>query len=211
MQRARFITIEGGEGAGKTTQMSRLADRLSAIVGEVVTTREPGGSPGAEQIRNLLVNGPPERWSAETETLLVYAARRDHMERLINPALRHGAWVICDRFHDSTRAYQGAAGGAPAALIDALEHTVLEGLSPDLTLILDLPVDIGLGRAHDRGDGEERFETKGHEFHERLRQAFIAIARKNPERCALIDAQGAPEAVEARIWEVVKERLGLSD
>lgn len=211
MQRARFITIEGGEGTGKTTQMTRLANRLSSVVGEVVTTREPGGSQGAEQIRNLLVNGPPERWSAETETLLMYAARRDHMERLINPALRHNAWVLCDRFHDSTRAYQGAAGGAPASLIDALEHTVLEGLRPDLTLILDLPVDIGLARAHDRNDGEERFETKGHEFHERLRQAFLLIARKDPERCAVIDAEGPPDLIEARIWTAVKERLGLSD
>ena len=209
MQQGRFITFEGGEGAGKSTQVQRLAARLSGLVKEVVTTREPGGSQGAEQIRNLLVNGPPERWSAETETLLVYAARRDHMERLITPALRHGAWVLCDRFHDSTRAYQGAAGGAPAHLIDALEHSVLEGLKPDLTLILDLPVDIGLGRAHDRGDGEERFETKGHEFHEQLRQAFLHIGRKNPDRCVLIDAHGTIDSVEAQIWDAVKDRLGL--
>src|SRR4051812_9087935 len=209
MQRARFITFEGGEGAGKTTQMQRLAGRLGGIVGEVVTTREPGGSTGAEQIRNLLVNGPPERWSAETETLLMYAARRDHIERFIEPALRHGAWVVCDRFHDSTRAYQGAAGGAPAALIDALEQTVLEGLSPNLTLILDLPVDIGLARAADRDDGEARFEAKGREFHERLRQAFLHIARKEPQRCVVIDAEGAVEAIQARIWAAVSDRLGV--
>ena len=210
MQRARFITFEGGEGAGKTTQMQRLAGRLGGIVGEVVTTREPGGSTGAEQIRNLLVNGPPERWSAETETLLMYAARRDHIERFIEPALRHGAWVICDRFHDSTRAYQGAAGGASAALIDALEHNVLGGLKPDVTLILDLPVDIGLGRASKRADGEERFETKGHEFHERLREAFKLIARKDKDRCCLIDAEGPPDLIEARVWAAVQERLGLT-
>lgn len=209
MQRARFITFEGGEGSGKTTQIQRLVERLRALVGEVVITREPGGSTGAEQIRNLLVNGPPERWSAETETLLMYAARRDHIERLITPALRHHAWVICDRFHDSTRAYQGAAGGAPAALIDALEQTVLAGLKPDLTLILDLPVDIGLSRAAARDDGEARFEAKGHEFHERLRQAFIQIARRDPNRCALIDANSGMDAVEARIWAAVTERLEL--
>ena len=210
MQRARFITFEGGEGSGKTTQIGRLVGRLKSVVGEVVTTREPGGSTGAEQIRNLLVNGPPERWSAVTETLLMYAARRDHIERFITPAIRAGAWVVCDRFHDSTRAYQGAAGGAPAALIDAMEQTVLEGLKPDLTLILDLPVDIGLARAAQRDDGEARFEAKGHEFHERLRQAFLHIARKEPDRCAVIDAEGPVEAIEARVWAAVSGRLGVT-
>lgn len=209
MQRARFITFEGGEGSGKTTQMQRLKHRLEPIVGAVVTTREPGGSTGAEQIRNLLVNGPPERWSAETETLLMYAARRDHLERFITPSLRNGAWVLCDRFHDSTRAYQGAAGGAPAALIDALEHTVLSGLKPDLTLILDLPVDIGLARAAGRNDGEARFESKGHEFHEQLREGFKHIALREPDRCILIDAQGPVETVQARIWAAVSNRLEL--
>jgi dTMP kinase len=210
MQRARFITFEGGEGSGKTTQIQRLIGRLKPLVGEVVTTREPGGSTGAEQIRYLLVNGPPERWSAETETLLMYAARRDHIERFITPALRAGAWVVCDRFHDSTRAYQGAAGGAPAALIDALEHTVLDGLKPDLTLILDIPVDIGLARAAKRDDGEARFEAKGHEFHERLRQAYLQIARREPDRCATIDANGGVDEIEARIWSAVSERLGVA-
>lgn len=209
MQRARFITFEGGEGSGKTTQMQRLAARLATLVSEVVTSREPGGSTGAEQIRNLLVNGPPERWSAVTETLLMYAARRDHIERFISPALKHGAWVLCDRFHDSTRAYQGAAGGAPASLIDAMETSVLDGLKPDLTLILDLPVDIGLARAAMRDDGEARFESKGHEFHERLRQGFLHIARREPDRCAVIDAQGSIDAIEQRIWTAVEERLGL--
>ncbi|HET9160653.1 MAG TPA: dTMP kinase [Caulobacteraceae bacterium] len=209
MQRARFITFEGGEGSGKTTQIQRLVGRLQPLVGEVVTTREPGGSIGAEQIRNLLVNGPPERWSAAAETLLMYAARRDHIERFITPALGHGAWVICDRFHDSTRAYQGAAGGAPAALIDALEHSVLEGVKPDLTLILDIPAEIGLARAAMRDDGEARFESKGLEFHERLRQAYLHIARREPERCFVIDAQGSIEQIEGRIWAAVCERLGV--
>jgi dTMP kinase len=210
MTRARFITFEGGEGSGKTTQIQRLLARLQPLVGEVAVTREPGGSIGAEQIRNLLVNGPPERWSAETETLLMYAARRDHIERFITPALRNGTWVVSDRFHDSTRAYQGAAGGAPAALIDALEHTVLDGLKPDLTLILDLPVAIGLARAAMRDDGEARFEAKGEEFHERLRQAFLHIARREPDRCVVIDAEGSIDAIEARIWAAVSERLSVS-
>ena len=209
MTRARFITFEGGEGSGKTTQIQRLLARLRPVVGEVVVTREPGGSIGGEQIRNLLVNGPPERWSAETEALLMYAARRDHIERLIQPALRKGAWVISDRFHDSSRAYQGAAGGAPVALIDALEHNVLEGLKPDLTLILDMPVAQGLARAAMRDDGEARFEAKGEEFHERLRQAYLHIARREPDRCAVIDAEGSMDAIEARIWAAVSERLGV--
>jgi len=207
MQQGRFITIEGGEGTGKSTQMTRLADRLRPLVGEVFVTREPGGSTGAEQIRNLLVNGPPERWSAATETLLMYAARRDHIERLIEPAMKSGGWVLCDRFHDSTRAYQGAAGGASHALIEALEKTVLEGLTPDLTLVLDLAVDMGLARAKARDDGEERFETKGRDFHERLRQAFLHIAAREPDRCVVIDATGDPDAVEERVWAAVKERL----
>jgi dTMP kinase len=206
----RFITFEGGEGAGKSTQLKRLVARLQTQGREVVATREPGGSPGAEGIRELVLKGSADRWSAVTETLLMYAARRDHIERVIRPALARGAWVLCDRFADSTRAYQGAAGGAPAALIDSMEHTVLEGLLPDLTLILDLPVDIGLARAAMRDDGEARFEAKGHEFHERLRQAFLHIARREPERCAVIDAEGPVEAVEARIWAAVSERLGVT-
>jgi len=209
MSKGRFITIEGGEGTGKSTQISRLADRLRPIVGEVFITREPGGSTGAEQIRNLLVNGPPERWSAATETLLMYAARRDHIERLIEPAMRGGATVLCDRFHDSTRAYQGAAGGASHALIEALEKTVLEGLRPDLTVILDLPAEQGLARAKARDDGEERFEAKGGEFHERLRQAFLHIATREPDRCVVIDAGADIETVEARVWAAVSDRLGL--
>ena len=161
MQRGRFITIEGGEGAGKSTQIRRLAERLTASGFEVVTTREPGGSPGAETIRSLLVTGEADRWSPTTETLLLYAARRDHIERVIEPALDRGAVVLCDRFHDSTRAYQGVAGAVDPALIAFLESHVLAGLSPDLTLVLDLPVEAGLGRAAARGEGEGRFEAKG--------------------------------------------------
>jgi dTMP kinase len=203
----RFITFEGGEGAGKSTQLGRLARRLEATR-EVTATREPGGSPGAESIRNLLVNGPAERWSPTTETLLMYAARRDHVERVITPALARGAWVVCDRFADSTRAYQGAAGGVAPAFITALETYVLAGVRPDLTLIFDLPTEAGLARAGGRGDAENRFESKGLAFHARLREAFLAIARAEPERCAVIDASGPIDIVEAAVWAVVQARLG---
>jgi dTMP kinase len=207
MQRGRFITIEGGEGTGKSTQIARLAAWLEPRVGEVIRTREPGGSPGAEAIRALLVNGPPEKWSAQTETLLMFAARRDHIERVIEPALSRGAWVICDRFTDSTRAYQGVAGGADPALIRALEDHVVGPMTPDLTLILDLPTEIGLERAGARGEGEGRFEAKGAEFHANLRQAFLAIALAEAERCAVVDAAGTPDAVTARLTGVVAARL----
>ncbi len=207
MTRGRFISLEGGEGAGKSTQVRTLLARLSAAGVEAVATREPGGSPGAEAIRDLLVNGAADRWSATAETLLVYAARRDHIERLIRPALARGAWVVCDRFADSTRAYQGQAGGAPAALIDALETLVMEDTRPDLTLILDLPVQVGLDRAAARGGGEGRFEAKGLAFHQALRDAFLAIAAAEPERCQVIDAVGDEPAVAARIWAAVEPLL----
>ncbi len=209
MTRGNFITLEGGEGTGKSTQIARLAEFLRPIASEVVVTREPGGSPGAEAIRALLVNGPAEKWSAQTETLLMYAARRDHIERVIEPSLARGAWVICDRFADSTRAYQGVAGGADPAMIRALEDHVLAGLSPNLTLVLDLPVDAGLARAQSRGEGEGRFESKGRAFHEALRQAFLDIAAREPERCHVIDAQGPIGDVAARIADAVKARFSL--
>ena len=208
MTRGRFITFEGGEGAGKSTQLKRLAERLRGLGHDVVATREPGGSPGAEAIRELVLNGAADRWSPVTETLLMYAARRDHIERVIAPALARGAWVVCDRFADSTRAYQGAAGGADPALIAALEAHVLDAARPDLTLIFDLPPQAGLARAHARG-GELRFESKGLAFHERLRDGFLAIARAEPERCALIDATGSMDAVEAAVRAAVETRLGL--
>jgi dTMP kinase len=203
----RFITFEGGEGAGKSTQLKRLAARLAIGGQAVVATREPGGSPGAEDIRALVLRGDAERWSPVTETLLMYAARRDHVERVIRPALARSAWVVCDRFADSTRAYQGAAGGTDPALIAALETYILEDTRPDLTLIFDLPVAVGLGRAHERAGAEMRFESKGQAFHERLRQGFLAIARAEPERCAVIDATGSLNEVEARVWAAVEDRL----
>lgn len=207
MAEGRFITLEGGEGAGKSTQARRLGERLRARGKSVVSTREPGGSAGAEAIRQLLVTGGADRWSASTETLLMYAARRDHIERTIAPALARGDWVVSDRFADSTRAYQGAAGGASGSLIQALERYVLGETRPDLTLILDLPVEAGLARAASRAHAETRFEQKGVEFHRRLREGFLAIARVESDRCAVIDAQAPPDEVEAAIWAAVEARL----
>lgn len=209
MARGRFITFEGGEGAGKSTQLNRLVDRLRERGLEVVSTREPGGSQGAEDIRELLVNGPPEKWSAVTEALLMNAARRDHLERRIRPALERGATVVCDRFADSTRAYQGAGGEADPALIAALEAHVVGDTRPDLTLILDLPVEEGLRRAASRGGGEARFEAKGTAFHERLRAGFLDIAAREPQRCVVLDANAAPDVVAERVWEAVTSRLSL--
>lgn len=208
MTRGRFITFEGGEGAGKSTQLKRLVARLQAAGREVVATREPGGSPGAESIRNLVLTGSADRWSPMTETLLMYAARRDHIERVIQPAVARGAWVVCDRFADSTRAYQGGAGGVDPAFISALEETVLEGAHPDLTLMFDLPAEVGLARAEARAGAEMRFESKGLAFHERLRAAFQAIAAAEPVRCAVIDAAASMDAVEAQVWTAVQDRLG---
>lgn len=209
MARGQFITFEGGEGAGKSTQVSRLAGRLAGEGREVVTTREPGGSPGAESIRDLVLRGAADRWSPVTETLLMYAARRDHIERVIRPALARGAWVICDRFADSTRAYQGAAGGTDPALISCLETHILEDVRPDLTLVFDLPAEVGLARAHARAGAEMRFESKGMAFHERLRDAFRAIAADEPERCTLIDATASMDDVEASVWTAVTARAAV--
>lgn len=209
MARGRFITFEGGEGAGKSTQAKRLAARLKADGREVVTTREPGGSPGAESIRDIVLRGDADRWSPLTETLLMYAARRDHIERVIGPALARGAWVVCDRFADSTRAYQGAAGGTDPGLIAALETYILEDVKPDLTLVFDLPAQVGLDRAQARAGAEMRFESKGMAFHERLRDGFRAIAEGEPDRCAVIDATASMDAVEAAVWSAVESRLAV--
>jgi dTMP kinase len=209
VSQGRFITFEGGEGAGKSTQLKRLAARLAASGHEVVATREPGGSPGAEAVRELVLKGAADRWSPVTETLLMYAARRDHVERVIRPALARGAWVICDRFADSTRAYQGAAGGTDPGLIAALETYILEETRPDLTLIFDLPVAVGLERAHARAGSEMRFESKGEAFHERLREGFLAIAQAETARCVVIDAQGSLDEVEGRVWAAVETRLAV--
>jgi dTMP kinase len=207
MARGLFITLEGGEGAGKSTQASRLVEQLRAAGRSVVATREPGGSTGAEAIRALLVTGEPDRWSATAETLLMYAARFDHLERVIVPALARGDVVVCDRFADSTRAYQGGGGGANLALIDALETETRAHCWPDLTLIFDLPADEGLRRASRRAGGEARFEAKDLAFHKRLREAFMAIARDEPERCWVINAARSEDEVQAETWEAVSRLL----
>ena len=206
--RGRFITFEGGEGAGKSTQVARLTETLRSQGIDVVRTREPGGSTGAEQIRDLVLNGSAERWSPMTETLLMYAARADHLERTIRPALAAGRWVLCDRFADSSRAYQGAGGGVDAAFIEHMDAAVVGADQPDLTLIFDLPVEIGLARALGRGDASEvRFESKGHTFHQRLREGFAAIAAAHPDRCRVIDAQGDPDVVFARVEAAIEPLL----
>ena len=182
-----FITFEGGEGAGKSTQARRLAERLRAMGRAVTLTREPGGSVGAEAIRALLVRGEADRWSPVSETLLMYAARRDHIERTIAPALDRGEVVICDRFLDSTRAYQGAGGGAPTRLIAALEEAVVAAVRPDLTLVFDLPVEVGMARATARGR-LDRFELETRVFFEAVRSAFLKRAEADPARYYLLDA-----------------------
>ena len=207
MTRGKFITFEGGEGAGKSTQARRLCDRLRAAGHEVVQTREPGGSAGAEVIRNIVVAGDAERWSPMTESLLMYASRSDHLEQTIRPALTAGRWVVCDRFADSSRAYQGAGGGVAPDFIEALDRGVVGEDQPDLTLIFDLPVEEGLQRAFGRGLFETRFESKGLAFHQRLRDGFLAIARAHPGRCVVLDATGTEDEVAARVWEAVTARL----
>jgi len=205
----RFITLEGGEGTGKSTQIKRLKAALEAKGLHVLATREPGGSPGAEQIRTLMVEGEPGRWDAITETLLVYAARADHVAKVIGPALLADTWVICDRFSDSTYAYQGAGRGVPRETIRRIDSAVLDDFAPDLTLVLDLDVQVGLQRATARGAAENRFEKFGLEFHEKLRQAFLDIARRHPERCRVIDAGGSEDQVAEAILAAVSRRFDL--
>ncbi|CAO3420923.1 dTMP kinase [Azospirillum doebereinerae] len=207
--KGRFITLEGGEGAGKSTQLRRLAETLAARGIDVVTTREPGGSPGAEEIRTLLVSGETGRWGAVTEALLHTAARRDHLERTVWPALDSGRWVLCDRFFDSTMAYQGYGLGLGRDLIAGLQTTALGDFRPDLTLILDIAVETGLRRAASRHGGEDRYERMDIGFHQRLRDGFLDIARREPDRCAVIDADAELDAVQARIWAETSARLGL--
>jgi dTMP kinase len=208
----RFITLEGGEGAGKSTHLRRLGEAMRAAGETVVLTREPGGSEGAEQIRTLLVGGAVNRWEPMTEALLHYAARRDHVERTIRPALDAGSWVLCDRFSDSTMAYQGYGQGLARDWIESLHRVVLGEFNPALTLILDLPVEQGLVRARDRSGaaGEDRYERMGLGFHERLRAGFLDIAVREPARCVIVDATRSVEEVSAAIRAAVRERLGLS-
>ena len=209
MSSGRFITFEGGEGAGKSTQIRHLADRLEASGLSVLQTREPGGSPGAEEIRSLLVTGEGDRWTSMTEVLLHFAARADHLARVIRPALAAGTWVLCDRFIDSSMAYQGIAQGVGRKVIADLTDLVVADTIPDLTLILDLPVAKGLARAGGRGEGEDRYEKMGTAFHETLRQAFLDIGAEASARCAIIDASTDIDSVSQAIWSETAKRFSL--
>ncbi|ATQ56147.1 dTMP kinase [Paracoccus yeei] len=193
-----FISFEGIDGSGKSTQARLLADHLRARGHETVLTREPGGSGGAEQIRALLVEGGQERWSPETELLLFNAARRDHVERLIRPALDRGAWVVSDRFADSSRVYQGVARDCNRQLVEAL-HRLVIGIEPDLTFLIDMDPAAALARSKARGGAEDRFESLGLEFQQRLRAGFLALAREYPDRIRVIDGEGPEDAVAARV------------
>ncbi|WP_282602171.1 dTMP kinase [Paracoccus sp. PARArs4] len=197
-----LISFEGIDGCGKSTQSRLLADVLTAEGREVVLTREPGGSPGAEEIRRLLVEGAGERWSPETECLLFTAARRDHMERLIRPALDAGRTVVTDRFADSTRVYQGAARGDLRVLVDQL-HGLMIGTEPARTFVIDIDPETGLARGQARGGTEDRFESLGLEFQQRLARGFRALAAEYPERVRLIDGRGTPEQVAARVRQAL--------
>jgi dTMP kinase len=203
----RLVTFEGGEGAGKSTQVERLAAALRAAGFDPLVTREPGGTPGAEQIRQLLVEGPPERWLPLSEALLLLAARHDHVVRRIAPALADGRWVLCDRFIDSTRVYQGVAGAVGEAVIDRLHATVLGDLRPDLTVILDVPVAMGLGRQG--AARRQRYEQMTKAFHERVREGFLALARAEPKRCVVVDATRPVDRVADEVRDLVARRFGV--
>lgn len=203
------MTFEGGEGGGKSTNLRMLATALEAAGETVIVTREPGGSEGAEQVRRLLVEGATDRWDAVSEALLHYAARRDHVERLISPALDRGDWVVCDRFADSTMAYQGYGHGLGREPIETLHGLAIGGLKPDLTLILDLPVETGLTRAGSRGGDETRYERMADGFHQRLRDGFLDIAAREPGRCVVIDATQEIDAVQQEVRRAVTDRLGV--
>jgi dTMP kinase len=195
---ARFISFEGIDGSGKSTQARMLAERLRAAGRDVVLTREPGGSPGAEEIRALLLRGEADRWSAETEILLFTAARRDHLERTIRPALGRGATVVTDRFADSTRVYQGITRGDLRAIVDRL-HALMIGVEPDLTFVIDIAPETGLARAAARKDGEQRFEGMGLAMQRAMRAGFRALAQDFPDRVRIIDGDRPPEAIAAEI------------
>jgi dTMP kinase len=208
-EKGRFITFEGGEGVGKSTQLARLAEHLRDCGFEVVTTREPGGTPKAEKLRAFLLSGRAAPLGPLAEAALFSAARAGHVETLIAPALKRGAWVLCDRFADSTRAYQGARGGVDAMTLALLERAAVGDTRPDLTIMLDLPAQDGLTRAATRRNGEavDRFESEAPTFHEELRQAFLDIAESEPERCCVIDAGMSIDDVARAVQRVVHDRF----
>lgn len=207
--RGRFITFEGGEGTGKSTQALLLTQRLRAMGIGVVLTREPGGSPGAEIIRHVVLSGAAKSLGPDAEAILLAAARDDHVSATIAPALARGRWVVCDRFADSTKVYQGALGGVDPRLIGGLYRVTVGNLKPDLTFVLDVPADVGLERAGKRrGEaGADRFEGESLEFHEKLREAYLQLAAAEPDRCVLVGASDPLTTVAARIWDTVNKRL----
>jgi dTMP kinase len=205
----RFITFEGGEGAGKTTQLGLLSESLQRAGIPVLLTREPGGSIGAEEIRNLLVTGSIGRWDAISEALLHFAARRDHVEIKIKPALEDGTWVLCDRFTDSSMAYQGYGYGLGREKIEALQQFAIGEFLPDLTLILDMPVEVGLARAAGRDADKSRYEQLDTDFHERVRDGFREIAIAEPKRCIVVDAQDSVVAVQDALRNAIVDRFDV--
>jgi dTMP kinase len=207
--RGQFITFEGGEGSGKSTQIKTLAERLNGADLRTLVTREPGGSPGAEVVRHLLLSGMGKLLGPEAETLLFTAARDDHVHAVIEPALDQGIWVLCDRFFDSTRAYQGRVGKVDPAVLNAMQRVTIGNLKPDLTIILDVPVEVGMQRAAARrgAAAPDRFEAEDVKFHEGLRDAYRQIAAAESQRCVLIDANAAPVVVAGRVWAAVRDRL----
>jgi dTMP kinase len=207
--RGRFITFEGGEGSGKSTHIKKLAERLNAAKLRTLVTREPGGSPGAEIIRHLVLSGMGKLLGPEAETLLFAAARDDHVRTVIKPALNQGIWVLCDRFSDSTRVYQGRLGHVAPAFLDAMERVTIGDLKPDLTFVLDVPVEVGMQRAAKRrGIGApDRFEAENLGFHQELRDAYRQIAAAEPERCLLIDAKADLNTVAESIWNALRDRF----
>jgi dTMP kinase len=207
--RGRFITFEGGEGSGKSTQIILLAERLGVAKLRAIVTREPGGSPGAEIIRHVVLSGMGKLLGPDAETLLFAAARDDHVRTVIQPALSKGLWVLCDRFADSTRVYQGRLGHVAPAVLNAMERVTIGDLKPDLTVILDVPVEVGLQRAAARrGNGApDRFEAEDVRFHQELRDAYRQIAADEPQRCVLIDANADAGTVAASVWAALRERF----
>jgi dTMP kinase len=207
--RGKFISFEGGEGSGKSTQIKKLAERLAAAKLRAIVTREPGGSPGAEIIRHLVLSGMGKLLGPDAETLLFAAARDDHVHTVIEPALNQGTWVLCDRFFDSTRAYQGRLGQVAPGVLNAMQRVTIGDLKPDLTIILDVPVEVGMQRAAARrGKGvPDRFEAEDLQFHQDLREAYKQIAAEDPQRCVLIDANTDADAVAAQVWKALRDHL----
>jgi dTMP kinase len=210
--RGRFISFEGGEGAGKSTQIKKLSSRLDAAKVRTLITREPGGSPGAEIVRHLVLSGMGKLLGPDAESLLFAAARDDHVRTVIQPALAQGTWVLCDRFADSTRVYQGRLGRVEPAVLNAMERVTIGDLKPDLTIILDVPVEVGLRRATSRrgNAAPDRFESEDVRFHQELREAYREIASAEPDRCVLIDATPDADAVAAKVWDALRKHFSAA-